>query len=82
MRAKRKIGTVLDEGLYRRTRLLAAAKGKQISQILSEALTQYLESHDTSIPRGSIAADTFGALSLAPEQVRTIVEEEDGFLGA
>ena len=81
MRKRRKVGTVLDEGLYRRTRMVAAAQGKQISQVLSEALALYLADNGAPAPTDSVVADTWGVLSLDPAQVRTIMEDEDGFRG-
>lgn len=76
---RRKVGTVLEEGLFRRARLESARQGRGISDILAEALLDYLERkgrHETS----GVVADTWSVLSLDRGQVKKILGEEDGLL--
>lgn len=76
---RRKVGTVLEEALFRRARLESARQGRAISDILAEALENYLERrgrHETS----GVVADTWSVLSLDRMQVKRILGEEDGLL--
>lgn len=78
---RRKIGTVLDEALFRRARVESARQGRTISQILEEALSSYLERrgrHETS----SVVADTWSVLSLDRARVKQILGDEERLLGA
>jgi len=76
---RRKVGTVLDEALFRRARLESARQGRTLSEILAEALEGYLERegrHGTS----GVVADTWAVLSLDKAQVKKILAEEPGLL--
>lgn len=78
---KKKVSTILDPTLYRRAKLEAARRDRPVSDLIAEALTQYLAG-DGSTPSGAagVAARSFGALALPRERVRAILEEEDGLL--
>lgn len=73
---RKKVSTLLEDGLYRRAKLEAAARGKQISEILGEALEKYLD--ETSGPKRSlgVVAQTWGSVSLPPEELEDIMAEE------
>ncbi len=76
---RRKVGTVLDEALFRRARLESARQGRTISEILAEALEGYLEQegrHGTS----GVVADTWAVLSLDRARVKEILAGETGLL--
>ena len=76
---RRKVGTVLDEALFRRARLESARQGRAISEILADALESYLEQegrHGAS----SVVADTWAVLSLERARVKKILAEEPGLL--
>jgi hypothetical protein len=76
---RRKVGTVLEEALFRRARLESARQGRGISDILAEALEDYLQRkgrHETS----GVVADTWSVLSLDRGQVKRILGEEEGLL--
>ena len=76
---RRKVGTVLEEALFRRARLESARQGRAISDILAEALEDYLERkgrHETS----GVVADTWSVLSLDRAQVKRILGDEEGLL--
>ena len=78
---RRKVGTVLEESLFRRARLESARQGRPISEILAEALEDYLERkgrHETS---GAVA-DTWSVLSLERTQVKRILGDDEGLLDA
>lgn len=71
---KKKIGTVLDERLLTAAKVLAAKEHKKLSQVIEEALIEYLRRW-----RGrGIVAKTQGALKASPKVVQTILEEEEG----
>ena len=76
---RRKVGTVLEEALFRRARLESARQGKALSEILAEALEGYLEREGRHGASG-VVADTWAVLSLDRGQVKRILGEEDGLL--
>ncbi len=76
MTVKKKFGTTLEEELLYELKLLAAKENKRISQILEEALRQYLRRK-----RGGVVQRTRGALQ-APASVVQAVLEEEAFYGA
>ena len=78
---RRKVGTVLDEALFRRARVESARQGRTISEILEEALSSYLERrgrHEAS----SVVADTWSVLSLDRARVKQILGDDERLLGA
>lgn len=76
---KTKIGTVIDAGLLRQARSMAAREGKRLNQVLEEALTDHLKRKSAST-RSGIAARTAGSLKLSRRQVDRILREEPGIL--
>jgi hypothetical protein len=76
---KTKIGTVLDAGLLRQARSVAAREGKRLNQVLEEALADHLKRKSIG-PRGGVAARTAGSLKLSRLQVHRILREEPGIL--
>ena len=74
------MSTLLDEGLYRRAKLEAAVRGKQISEIVGEALAKYLD-EQTGPRRGlGVVEETWGALSLSRDELEAILAEDEGWL--
>lgn len=78
--ARRKISTLLDEHLFRRTKLEAVRQGKQVSEVLGEALEQYLAKTGVSRPTTSVVADTWGALPFDRRKLKRLLADEDGLL--
>ena len=78
---KAKIGTVLDVGLLRQARTLAAREGKRLNQVLEEALAEHLKRKSAGT-RGGVAARTAGSLKLSRPQVDRILRDEPGIFGA
>ena len=72
---KRKIGTILEEDLMRRAKILAAEEGKPLQRILEEALQEYLESRSRP-KKARVVASTWGIIKADPALVRSILEEE------
>ena len=79
MSMKAKIGTILDAGLLRQARSMAAREGKRLNQVLEEALADHLK-RKAAGARGGVAARTAGALKLSRRQVDRILGEEPGIL--
>jgi hypothetical protein len=76
---KTKIGTVIDTGLLRQARSMAAREGKRLNQVLEEALAHHLK-RKSAVTRGGVAARTAGALKLSRRHVDRILREEPGIL--
>ena len=76
---KTKIGTVLDAGLLRQARTIAAREGKRLNQVLEEALADHLKRKSAGAG-GGVAARTAGSLKLSRRQVDRILRDEPGIL--
>ena len=74
---RKKVSTLLDDGLYRRAKLEAAVRGKQISEILGEALEQYLDERVAPGRGLGVAEETWGSVTLPREQLEEIMADED-----
>lgn len=74
---KKKIGTVLDEGLFRRTKIEALRQDAQISEVISEALEAYLAAKGSPRGPGGVVAISWGAIPLEREAVEAILAEEE-----
>jgi len=74
---KKKIGTTLEEDLITKLKVLAAKEDKKLSQVIEEALHQYLRRKQGR----SVTEETKGALRASPRVVQAIMEEEE-FHGA
>jgi hypothetical protein len=77
---RRKFSTLLDESLYDRTRQEAIRQGKQIADVVGDALAVYLDSKAATFgPEGAVA-ESWGVLALPVAQVRRLLEDEDELL--
>ena len=74
---RRKISTLLDETLYRRAKLESVVRGKQISEIIGEALEKYLDERDVPGRGLGVVAETWGSLKLPASELHEIMAEED-----
>jgi predicted transcriptional regulator len=68
---KKKIGTVLDEELYRALKLYAASQNKPISEVIEEALSQYLRRE-----KRGVVEETYGTIKIDQEVLEEILEED------
>jgi metal-responsive CopG/Arc/MetJ family transcriptional regulator len=75
---KKKIGTVLDQQLLTEAKVAAVKENKRLSQVIEEALIEYLQRRRHG---QNIVAKTHGALGASPEVVQAILEEEGVFEG-
>jgi len=73
---KRKIGTIVDDGLYHQVRLLAAQERRRIAEVVQLALQDYVQSRKRRNPLKSGLARFLEAppLSLTNEQFRESME--------
>jgi hypothetical protein len=72
---KTKVGTVIDEVLLRRAKVVAAANGMALSKVLEDALREYLDRRRG--PRvDSAVASTWGVMQADAPLVQSIMEEE------
>ncbi|MGH9459663.1 MAG: hypothetical protein ACRD1X_00450 [Vicinamibacteria bacterium] len=74
---RKKMSTLIDEGLFRRVKLAAARQGKQISGIVGEALEEYLSEKGERRTTAGFVTESWGALYLPERELREIMEEED-----
>lgn len=78
---RRKVSTLLEESLFRRAKLESVRQGKQISQILGDALQDYLNQRNPSSQGLNIVEETWGVLRIGKKRLKKIMIEED-FLDA
>lgn len=72
---RQKIGTVLEESLIKRLRLLAAREGKPMNRLIEEALRFYLNQYRSGGSR-SIVRDGWGTFRVTPKQLKETLEED------
>ena len=77
---RRKFSTLLDENLYDRTRHEAMRQGKQIADVVCDALAEYLDSKAAAFGPQGVVAESWGVLPLPARQLRELLTEEDGLL--
>ena len=73
---RRKVSTLVDEGLFRRTKLESVRRGKQISEIVGEALESYLGAKTAREGSLGVVAESWGVLALPRAKVKKVLEEE------
>jgi uncharacterized membrane protein len=79
---RRKVSTLLDDALVRRVKMRAVREGKQISEVLGEAVEAYLSAKGEPAVHNGAVAETWGLLKLDRKRVRRIVEDEGGLFDA
>ena len=75
---KKKIGTVIDENTMRLAKRKAAEEGRSISDIIQDALAEYL-SKEAATPKERKAAFHLFCerpMKIPPEQLRYVLEED------
>lgn len=70
---KRKVGTTLEETLYRRAKEAARLQGRSLNEVIEEALERFLERR---APRVSIVAETRGMFKVSAKALRAVLEED------
>ena len=74
------VHVLLDDRLLRRLESESARRGKDVNEVLEEALELYLD-QTQAVAEGSVVAKSWGALPIDKELVKEVLEEDD-FLGA
>ena len=72
---KKKVGTVIDEELLRRAKVVAAAEGMPLRGVLESALRDYLDSR-SGLGAKRVVASTWGVIHADPSMVQAIMEAE------
>jgi hypothetical protein len=75
---KQKVGTVLDEEIFRRAKRRAKDEGRPLSDLIQDALESYLtaKSPEPSKREAALRMLCQEPLRLAPEQFRAVLEED------
>lgn len=75
---KQKIGTLIDQKVIRLARRRAAEEGRALSDLIQDALVQYLSPDAATAKEREIAFHIFceRPLKLTPEQFRQVLEED------
>jgi hypothetical protein len=79
---RRKVSTLLDESLFRRAKLESVRQGKQISEIVGEALEGYLGEKSGKEGSLGVVAESWGVLALPRARVKKVLAEEKDLLEA
>jgi hypothetical protein len=74
---RRKFSTLLEENLYDRTRSEAIRQGKQIADVVCEALAAYLDGKALAFGPQGVVAESWGVLAMPAGQVRELLAEEE-----
>jgi len=77
---KRKVGTVLDEEVLQAVKVLAAREDRRLSEVIEEALREYLQRRQLRLRGEGLVRRSQGAIAAPGELVQEILAEED-FLG-
>lgn len=70
---KRKVGTTLEEGLYRRAKDAARRQGRSLNEIIAEALDRFLNSRTS---RTSVVMTTKGTFRVSAKALRVVLDED------
>jgi hypothetical protein len=75
---KQKIGTLIEEDIMRLAKRKAAEEGRPLSDLIQDALVQYLSPGAASAKERDIAYHVFceRPMKLLPEQFRQVLEED------
>jgi hypothetical protein len=75
---KQKIGTLIEEEIMRLAKRKAAEEGRPLSDLIQDALVQYLSPGAASAKEREVAYHLFceRPFKLSPEQFRDLLEED------
>jgi plasmid stability protein len=75
---KKKIGTMIDDAVYRRLRVHAAKEARNVSDLIEESIAAYLAVHEGSADDRLAAFERFTSrpLVLSRSQLDMILEED------
>jgi hypothetical protein len=75
---KKKVGTVIEENTMRLAKRKAAEEGRSLSEVIQEALVQYLRKEAATPKERRMAFHLFceQPMKIPPEQLRYVLEED------
>ena len=75
---KQKVGTLIEEGIMRLAKRKAAEEGRPLSDLIQDALTQYLRKDAATPKERKLAFHLFceQPMKISPEQLRYVLEED------
>jgi len=75
---KKKVGTVIEENTMRLAKRKAAEEGRSLSEVIQEALVQYLRKEAATPKERRMAFHLFceQPMKVPPEQLRYVLEED------
>lgn len=79
---RRKVSTLLDDHLFRRAKLESLRQGKQVSEILGEALARYLGERGGKTATTGVVAETWAVLKLDRRKLDRLLADEGGLFDA
>lgn len=75
MKVKQKVGIALDEKVLTSLKVIAAREKRRLSDVIEEALIQYLRRK-----RGKVVERTRGAIPVSAKAVKAILEEDSFYI--
>jgi hypothetical protein len=79
---RQKVSTVLESSLFREVKMESARQGKQISEVVREALELYLRTKGRGMGTGDVVGESWGALQMDREDVKRLLEDEESLFDA
>ena len=73
---QRKVGTIMDEALFRKVKQRALIQHTTLNHIFEEALSEYLSRQTSSERKLSTVEMSFGVMRLPKKVVREIAHED------
>ena len=75
---RKKIGTTIDETVFRRLRVHAAQRGRSVADVIEESVVAYLTAHEGSADERIAAYERFVSpmFTLSQDQLRAILDED------
>ena len=73
---QKKIGTILDDKLLNEAKIFSRKEHITISSLIQQSLAEYLERKKHPASSFSAVDATFGALKISPQELKSILNED------
>jgi len=73
---QKKIGTILDDKLLSEAKIFSRKEHITISSLIQQSLAEYLERKKHPASSFSAVDATFGALKISPQELKSILNED------
>ena len=73
---QKKIGTILDDKLLSEAKIFSRKEHITISSLIQQSLAEYLERNKHPASSFSAVDATFGALKISPQELKSILNED------